>query len=286
MLVPGGVALVVIVLVPVALTVVLSLLDVDARTLRNMLAAPFVGLDNMLVAFDEQNALGVGALQSLGVSVSFSLITTAVATPLGFLAALTVHRRFPGCSLVRALYLVPYVLPMFVTALLARIVFLNEHGLVDRTLGLFGAGGTQWLLGSNAFWAMVATDIWAQWPFVYLFVLAGLQSIAREQFEAAAMDGATGWQKLRHIVLPHVSHMLKLAVLLSTLHHFGNFTLAYVMFSAPPPESVMVLPISTFFYAFVTFEYGVASAIAVLTMLVLLVPGYIYIRASRISENT
>ena len=286
MLVPCFVALALIVIIPVVMTIVLSFHGIDASALRNIAAAPFVGLENFFVAFDSQNALGVGALQSLGLSVGFSMLTTLLTLPIGFIAALTVHEAFRGRAAIRAIYLIPYVLPMFVTAILARIAFMDQNGLVDRTLGLFGFDtSSHLLLGANAFWSMVATDVWAQWPFVYLFTLAGLQGIPRELFEAAELDGAGKFQKIRLIVLPSVKHMLTLAVLLSTLHHFGNFTLAYVMFSAPPPASVMVLPISTFFYAFTTFDYGVASALAVLAMIVLLVPAYVYIRASRLAEN-
>jgi multiple sugar transport system permease protein len=116
-------------------------------------------------------------------------------------------------------------------------------------------------------------------------VLAGLQTVPREHFEAAVLDGAGPIRKLFSIVLPQLRNVLALAVLLSTLNHFGNFTLAFVMFSSPPPDSAAVLPLATYFYAFTSFEYGLASAIAVLTMAVLIVPGYFYIRMTRIANR-
>ena len=86
------------------------------------------------------------------------------------------------------------------------------------------------------------------------------------------------------MVLPQISGILKLGVLLSTLYHLGNFTLAYVMFSSPPPQSVDVLPIDTYYRAFSDYDFGVASAIAIITMVILLVPGYVYLRMTRMSD--
>jgi multiple sugar transport system permease protein len=287
MLVPCAVATIVIIVVPVVLTIILSLLKVDVSTIREWLGAPFIGLRNFVTAFGSANVLGVGTATSLGLSFAFSLLTTAVVTPVGFLAAVSVHRRFRGRALVRALYLIPYIIPTFVVALLARIMFLNQTGLVDKVLSGLGLAGanTYWLIGSKAFWAMTLTEIWATWPFIYLMVLAGLQAIPREQYEAAALDGASPFRKLRTIVLPQVSGVLKLGILLSTLYHFGNFTLAYVMFSSPPPTSVEVLPIATYFNAFSSFDYGTASAMAVVTMVALAIPGYVYLRAARLTRS-
>ncbi|GAB3003145.1 ABC transporter permease [Amycolatopsis acidiphila] len=287
MLIPCALALLVIVFVPVVISFYLSFLKLDVSTLREWVHAPLVGFRNFADAFRSSNVLGVSALRSLGISVAFSLLTTLVVTPIGCLAAVSVHRRFRGRGLVRALYLVPYVIPTFVTALLARVLFLNQHGLVDRILADLGIAdaNTYWLIGPNAFWAMTVTDIWATWPFIYLMVLAGLQTIPREHYEAATLDGASPVRKLFTIVLPQIRGLLLLAILLSTLNHFGNFTLAYVMFSSPPPSSAASLPISTYFYAFTSFDYGLAAALAVITIILLMIPGYLYLRMTRIASR-
>jgi multiple sugar transport system permease protein len=287
MLIPAGLALLVIVVTPVLITIYLSFLQLDVSTLRQWVHAPFNGVQNFVDAFSGQSVLGVSALRSLGVSLAFSLLTTAAVAPIGVLAAISVNRRFRGRGVVRAIYLIPYVIPTFVVALLARVMFLNNTGLVDRVLSGLGIAdvNTYWLIGPHAFWAMTLTDIWATWPFIYLMALAGLQTVPREQYEAATLDGATPTRKLFSIVFPQLRGLLMLAFLLSTLNHFGNFTLAYVMFSSPPPTSAAVLPISAYYYAFTSFQYGTATAIAVLTMAVLIVPGYVYLRMTRIAEQ-
>jgi multiple sugar transport system permease protein len=287
MVIPCALALLVIVAIPVVITIYLSFLQLDVGTLRQWVKAPFNGVQNFVDAFSGESVLGVSALHSLLISLAFSLLTTAVVGPVGVLAAISVNRRFRGRGLVRAIYLIPYVIPTFVVALLARVMFLNHTGLVDKTLAALGIAGrdTYWLIGPNAFWAMTLTDIWATWPFVYLMALAGLQAVSREQYEAATLDGATPMRKLFSIVFPQLRGVLLLALLLSTLNHFGNFTLAYVMFSSPPPTSAAVLPISMYYYAFTSFQYGTANAIAVLTMVVLIIPGYVYLRMTRITES-
>lgn len=284
MLAPGLIAMILVVFIPVFLNLLISVLSVNLDNLGHWIHAPFAGLKNYVNSFVQGNVFGVKAGRSIFISFSFSLLTTAGITPIGILAALSVYRPFRGRALVRALYLVPYVIPTFVTGIIGRIMFLNHYGLVDKVLAALhiASVNTYWLLGPNAFWAMTLTDMWAAWPFIYLLTLAALQSIPLEQYESATIDGAGSWRKLFSITFPQIGGILELALLLSTLNHFGNFTLPYVMFSSPPPTSVDVLPINTYFHAFTTFDFGIASAISVMTMLILLVPGYIYLRMTHI----
>jgi multiple sugar transport system permease protein len=285
MLVPAGLAIFVIVIVPVCLTIWLSLLNVNVSTLREWLGAPFYGLHNFINAFTQPSTLGASLGRSILISVTFSVLTTIIITPFGILAAFSVHQRFRFRGVARAVFLVPYVIPTFVTALIARVVFLNQTGLVDQTLKFLHItnGNTFWLIGGNAYWAMELVELWATWPFIYLMTLAGLQSIPKEHYEAAALDGASKYQRLRHVVFPGIANMLLLGMLLSTLFHFGNFTLAFVMFGAPPPPSVELLPIAAYYNAFNFFDFGIAAAIAVVTMVILIIPGYLYLRMTRLA---
>src|SRR2546426_1594523 len=275
---PSVVLLVVIIGIPLLIALYISFLNLDQYTLRSWIAAPWVGLANYVTALTAGNVIGASALTSLGVSLAFSLLTTLVNTPIGILAALTVNTNFRGRTLVRSLYLVPYVIPTFVTALVWRQMFLNGTGLVDRFLaGIHVANvNTYWLLGPNSFWAMVIADVWASWAFVYIMVLAGLQSISHEIYEAADMDGASSWQKLTRVVLPQLRHILGLALLLSTLYHFNNFTLPFVMFGTPPPLQADVLPLNIYVSSFQLFNFGVGGAMSVITLIIMLIPGFLY----------
>ncbi len=285
---PSIALLVVIIGIPLLIAIYISFLNLDQYTLRSWLHAPWVGLANYVTALTAGNVIGASALTSLGVSLAFSLLTTLVNTPIGILAALTVNTNFRGRTLVRSLYLVPYVIPTFVTALVWRQMFLNGTGLVDHSLAAIHVANinTYWLLGPNSFWALVIADVWASWAFIYIMVLAGLQSISHEVYEAADIDGANAWQKLTRVVLPQLRTILGLALLLSTLYHFNNFTLAFVMFGTPPPIQADVLPLNIYVSSFQLFNFGLGGAMAVITLIIMLIPGFLYLRATRIGEVT
>jgi multiple sugar transport system permease protein len=279
LLVPGGALLVVIIAVPAVLAVWMSLLALDQYSLREWLSAPFVGVENYGEAFTDGRLL-----HAVGVSLAFGVLTTLLTLPLGVAAALAVHNRFRGRGLVRSIFLVPYVLPSFVTATIWRTL-LQPSGAVNHTLGALGVDGGMWLIGERSFWTLVLVDTWAAWPFVYLMALAGLQVIDREAHEAAALDGASWWQKLRWVVLPYLRGPLALAVIIATLHHINNFTLPFVLFGSPAPRPVEVLPMLTYTTSFETFRFGLGSAMAILSIVLIAIPLFVYLRAVRLDTG-
>ena len=285
---PSIVLLVVIIGIPLLIALYISFLNLDQYTLRSWIQAPWIGLSNYVTALTAGNVIGASALTSLGVSLAFSLLTTLIITPIGILAALTVNTQYRGRTLVRSLYLIPYVIPTFVTALVWRQMFLNGTGLVDHFLAAVHVANinTYWLLGPNSFWAMVIADVWASWAFIYIMVLAGLQSISHDHYEAADIDGASAWQKLTRVVLPQLRHILGLALLLSTLYHFNNFTLPFVLFGTPPPLQADVLPLNIYVSSFELFNFGLGGAMSVITLIIMLIPGFLYLRALRLGEVT
>lgn len=285
---PNVIVVLVIVVIPFLIALYTSFLSVDQYSIREWIRAPWVGLKNYAEALSGSSVLSISALGSLGVSAAFSILVTIIITPIGILAALTVNSEFRGRALIRSLYLVPYVIPTFVTALLWRMMFLPETGLINRSLAAIGIGdaNTYWLVGARSFWAMTIAECWAVWAFVYIMVLAGLQSIPREQYEVAELDGASSWQKLTRVVLPQLKGLLALALLLSTLFHFNNFTLPFVMFGTPPPGAVTVLPLNIYLTSFNLFNFSLGSAMSIITLVIMLVPGYVYLRTLRLGEVT
>lgn len=223
-------------------------------------------------------------LHALWVSAAFGVLTTLLTLPLGVAAALATQTAFRGRALARSLFLVPYVLPSFVTATIWRTL-LQPSGAVNNVIGSLGVDGGQWLVGSRTFWTLVLVDTWASWPFVYLLSLAGLQVIEREAHEAAALDGASWWQKLRYVVLPYLRGPLALAAIIATLSHINNFTLPYVLFGSPAPRPVEVLPMLTYSTSFETFRFGLGSAMAIVSVLLILIPLLVYLRAVRLDTG-
>lgn len=279
LLIPGGVLTAVVIGIPVLLAVWISLIDLDQYTLRDWISAPFIGLDNYVEAFTDSRLLS-----SIRISVLFAVLTTILTLPIGVGAALATHTAFRGRGLVRSVLLIPYVLPSFVAATIWRTL-LQSNGAVNNALDWFGVDGGFWLLGDRTFWTLVLVDTWAAWPFIYLLALAGLQLIEREIHEAAALDGAGWWQKLRYVVLPHLKGPLSLAVIIATLHHINNFTLPFVLFGNPAPHPVEVLPMLTYTTSFLTFRFGLGSAMALVSLALIAVPLFVYLRAVRLDTG-
>jgi multiple sugar transport system permease protein len=276
---PGGVLLLVVVVVPFVLALWMSVTDLDQYTLRQWAGAPFLGLGNYV------EAVASGPLlHSVWLSVAFSVLTTVLTLPLGIAAAFAAHDHFRGRGLVRSIFLIPYVLPTFVVGTVWRIA-LGPDGAVNTLLGTVGIDGGNWLIGGRTFWTLVLVDTWAAWPFVYLLCLAGLQAIGREVHEAVAVDGASWWQKTVYIVLPSLRGPLLLAVIIATLHHLNNFTLPFVLFGSPAPDEVNVLPIAIYSASFQTFRFGLAAAMSVASLVLVLIPLLFYLRAVRLDTG-
>ena len=278
LLAPGGVLMTVIIVVPLLLAVYLALIDLDQYTLRRWLDAPFVGLDNFTEAFSS------GLLHAIWISVSFAVVSTVVTVPLGVAAAVATQNRYRGRALVRAVFLIPYVLPSFVVATVWRTM-LQPDGVVNGLLHGVGIDGGLWLNGPKAYWTLVLVEIWAAWPFIYLMTLAALQGVDSEVHEASAIDGATWWPKLRRVILPYLRGPVLLACLLATLNHINNFTLPYVLFGAPAPDSVNVMPMLVYVTSFQSLRFGLSAAMAIVSLILIAVPLFAYLRAVRLDVH-
>ena len=278
MLIPGGVLMTLIIVIPFLIGVWISLTDLDQYTLRRWLSAPFVGLANYV------EAMSAGLPAAIWISISFAVISTIVTVPIGVAAAIVTQNKYKGRALIRAIFLIPYVLPSFVVATVWRTM-LQPDGIVNILLNKAGIGDQLWLSGSTAYWTLILVEIWAAWPFIYLLALSGLQSVDSEVHEASALDGASWWPKLRYIVLPYLKGPLALAFLLATLNHINNFTLPYVLFGAPAPESVNVMPMIVYVTSFQSLRFGLSAAMAIVSLIIIAIPLFIYLRAVRLDVH-
>src|SRR3954447_18615532 len=278
LLIPGGLLMTVIILIPLLLAIYISLIDLDQYTLRRWLDAEFIGLKNYVEAFQS------GLPHAMWISVSFAVISTIATIPFGVAAAVATQNRYRGRGLVRAVFLIPYVLPSFVVASVWRTM-LQPDGIVNKLLANVGIKGGLWLSGPKSFWTLILVEIWAAWPFIYLMSLAGLQSVDNEVQEAAAVDGATWWPKLRYVILPYLRGPLLLACLLATLNHINNFTLPYVLFGAPPPDSVNVMPMIVYVTSFQSLRFGLSAAMAIVSLLLVAIPLFAYLRGLRLDVH-
>lgn len=248
---PNVIVVALVVAVPFLIAAYTSFLSINQYTLRSWIRAPWVGLQNYADALTGGNILSTSALESLGVSVAFSLLTTLVITPIGILAALTVNTEFRGRALIRSLYLVPDVIPTFVTALLWRMMFMNGTGLVDRFLAALHVSSinTYWIVGPKSFWAMTITEIWAVWAFIYIMVLAGLQSIPVELYEVHLKQGL-----INSLIISGISSLLAVVVavgagyVLIRFNFRGRFPYLYSLVALQTvPQVMLLLPLFVLF---------------------------------------
>src|SRR6266545_375333 len=278
MLIPGGLLMTVIILIPLLLAIYISLIDLDQYTLRRWLDAEFIGLKNYVEAFQS------GLLHSMWLSVSFAVLSTIATIPFGVAAAVATQNRYRGRAVVRAAFLIPYVLPSFVVATVWRTM-LQPDGIVNTLLGKVGITGGLSLSGPKSYWTLILVEIWAAWPFIYLMALAGLQSVDNEVHEASAVDGANWWPKLTHVILPYLRGPVLLACLLATLNHINNFTLPFVLFGAPAPNDVNVMPMIVYVTSFQSLRFGLSAAMAIVSLLLIAIPLFIYLRALRLDVH-
>lgn len=278
MLLPGGILMTIVIIVPLILGLFMSLIDLDQYTLRKWVSAPFIGFANYIEAVTQTELF-----HAVWLSVSYSFIATVLALPIGVAAAVATQNAFKGRSVVRSVFLIPYVLPSFVVATVWRTMF-QPQGVVDHGFGTFGIDPGLWLNGPNTYWALIFVQLWASWPFVYLLALAGLQSVDHEVHEASALDGALWWTKLRYVVFPYLKGPISLAFIIGMLNHINNFTLPFVLFGIPAPHDVELLPVLTYVTSFQSFRFGLSAAMAVVSLILILIPLFIYLRAVKLDD--
>lgn len=282
LLVPSLLILAIVSYIPILIAIAISLSNLSQFTIGDVASARIVWLKNFVDVLSPLSALHV--LRPLVNSISLAALTTVISVPIGVSAALLVNQRFHGRTVLRTVMLIPFILPHFVTALVWRLLFQPSTGAIDTTLRSLhiGKGSNLWLLGPESFWAFLIVSVWISWPFVYIMVLAGLQSVEADQLDAAEIDGASMWRRFRSVTVPSIAPTLALAVCLTVINQFNNFTLPFILFGDPPPTAANVLPVQIYSSSFTSLDFGHASAIAVVNVVVLLVPVIYYLRRVRI----
>jgi multiple sugar transport system permease protein len=208
---------------------------------------------------------------------------------IGTAAAICMQDSFRGRGLLRALFLVPYALPVYAAVITWVFMFQHDNGLVNHVLhdqlGLTDKPSF-WLLGDNAFVALLTVSVWKGWPFAFLIVMAGLQNIPKDLYEAAALDGAGTWQQIRRITLPSLGAVNQVLVLVLFLWTFNDFNTPYVLFGRTAPASADLISVHIYQESFATWNFGRGSAMSVLLLLFLLVVTGVYLAVTSRGRRT
>ncbi|WP_186394999.1 carbohydrate ABC transporter permease [Stappia sp. TSB10GB4] len=236
----------------------------------------FLGLDNYRKALADE---------VFWISLRHTAIWIGITVPaqllLGLATALLLNQDFPWRPLARALIIIPWALPSVVIALMWVWIYDSNYGLMNDFLLRLGLieQAMPWLARPDtALGAIILTLTWQGFPFFAVMILAGLQSIPRSYYEAAAIDGASAWRQFWHITLPGISGVLVTAVLLRMIWVANSFDVIFVMTGGGPGYSTYTLPLYAFVKSRTNLDFGYGSALAVLFTLLLMGVVLIYLR--------
>jgi multiple sugar transport system permease protein len=219
---------------------------------------------------------------SLRHTIEFTLISTPVLVALGLAMALALHGRRRGTAFYRAVFFLPYVLPISVTTLIWGYLLHPDRGILASYLGWFGIEPIAWLSDpSLAMPAIIVTTVWWTVGFNLVLFLAGLQDIDPSLHEAASLDGANSWQRFRHITVPGLRHVTVLVVVTQLIASFQIFGQVYIMTRGGPGDSTRVLIQHVYEAGFRDFELGYASAVSLFLFAMMLVVSAVQFRLLR-----
>jgi multiple sugar transport system permease protein len=269
---------------PMAAGVLMSGLRLTQYQLSHWWQAPWAGLDNFRVVLDVDQPVGASLFASFLITLAFTLIVVAASWGFGLAGAVSLQRVGRGRGILRTLYLIPYALPVFAAVITWRFLLQRDNGMLNHVLvdqlGLLD-GNAFFLIGPNAFWSLCVVEIWREWPFAFLMIMAALQSIPEEVYEASGMDGAGPWRQLRSITLPLVAPVNQVLVLVLALRTFRDFETPYVLFGGSAPDQARLVSVEIYQNSFLTFNFGLGSAMSVLLLLFLMLMTGAYLAVTR-----
>ncbi len=235
----------------------------------------FLGLANyrevVETAMDPTSATHFG--RTLAMTVAWTLINVVLHVTIGLALALVLNQpKLRGRAFYRLLLIVPWAVPSYITALTWKWLFNTQYGPINAMLALCGAQKVDWLGDSLAtnFIANLLTNVWLGFPFMMVVSLGALQSIPADLYEAADIDGASAWQKFRHVTWPLLRPALFPAVIMGVIWTFNAFNVIYLVSGGGPDHKTDILITEAYFAFSVLRRHGLAAAYSVLIFLLLL----------------
>ncbi|WP_129785150.1 carbohydrate ABC transporter permease [Promicromonospora panici] len=216
----------------------------------------------------------------------FTVGTVPTAMAIGLALAVALNRPLPGRGLLRALFFVPMIAAGVVVGVIMSWIFNPDYGVANNALAALGLSGLPWLTSPNtAMFTLIAVVVWTRIGFCMVIYLGALQSIPAELREAAAIDGASGWQRLRRLTVPMLAPTTSILLILNVVFSLQSFDVIYVMTGGGPGFSTTVLIQYVFRSAFADARMGYAAALGLLLVLILLVFTLLRQRATKRAEE-
>jgi multiple sugar transport system permease protein len=264
---PAAILVLIVFAYPIFRTLGLSFVHLNLGT---GFQSRFAGVDNFVRLISDSRFFS-----SVRVTALFTAASVALEFLIGLLAALAVEKIGRGGRTARTLLLIPWTLPTAIIAVLWLWIFNDQYGFINAFLLRTGIIGSPiaWLgRPQTALLSITLADVWKAFPFVFIVLLAGLQSIPREMYEAMEIDGGTAWHKFRYVTLPYLLPFIFLALIFRIVQAVAVFDLVYVLTGGGPggaTETVSVYGYYTFM-RYLDFGYGAALVVAIVIALALI----------------
>jgi multiple sugar transport system permease protein len=237
--------------------------------------AHFAGLGNFSAVFQHE-----AFWRSVKNNLVFTFGSLALQMPVGLAIALLLNAQFPLRTPVRAAMLFSYLVPYVVAALTWRFMMSDATGILNYLVRVSGLPmPASWF--SSPDWAMpgvILVNTWKNFPFMVLVFLAQLQTIDKEQYEAAAVDGASWWSSFRYITFPALLPIILVVGMLRTIWNFNNFEVIFLLTQGGPLGRTETLPLLIYRFVFGEFSLGRGAALAVMVFLLLVAMSIVYWR--------
>lgn len=259
---PSGLLLAVALLWPFGYAVYLSLMSYNIGAT----ASTFIGLGNYIDLLGEHRFWS-----SLRTTLTIAFWALSLEMGLGLLLALIIYRLVRGARTFIILLFLPHIVTPVVAALFLKWMFVSNWGLIDSTVLSLGLQPPDWL--GDPFWAkvtIVLSDAWVSTPLVMLILYAALQQVDLSQIEAAKIDGAKSRQIVAYVMLPSIAPMIVFVASVRLMDMFRSFDLIYVLTGGGPGTATETITMLTYSLAFRSLDVGKASALGVITLLVVL----------------
>tara|TARA_S200000501_G_scaffold139481_1_gene131829 strand:+ start:257 stop:2446 length:2190 start_codon:yes stop_codon:yes gene_type:complete len=276
---PAMIGIFSVIIFPFFYNVLISISNFSLNTFNNW---EIIGLHHYLQVFSDSKIYSVLFKTVLwtGINIGFHLF-------LGVSLALLINRTLPAKPLMRTLLILPWAIPQYISALTWRGMFNQEYGSINIALNqLFSLNPIQWLSQPfEAFTACILTNIWLGFPFIMVITLGGLQSIPKELYEAAKVDGANRFQQLRSITLPMLIPILTPAIILGIIWTFNNINVVWLVSNGgEPSDSTHILVSYVYKAAFNLYRYGYAASLSMVIFIILLIFGRKIIISTEIAK--
>jgi multiple sugar transport system permease protein len=247
------------------------------------LTATWVGLGNYTQILADPDFW-----RSAWLATVYAVGSTALQIVVGVAGALILHQRFAGCDFLRGVALFPYMIPTVIAVFVWRWLMNDLYGVIPYVLSTLSIPGMPeaWLTHTTIMWVLIILSVWTFFPFVLVNVLARLQTIAPELYDAARVDGASAVRQFFHITLPQLRNVLLIVLLLRGIWMFTKFDVPWLLgFGGGAGEAIRTLPVFTYQRSFTYYQAGMGAALSNVMLALLLMAVTIYFVAFPPAED-